>query len=70
MFESCRDRHHIREIKMRDEKMTYYWIVEATDNGKVIFRKEYHDKEGKAFRAYNSLKTRGTVSIQKKWKAA
>lgn len=55
---------------MRDEKMTYYWIVEATDNGKVIFRKEYHDKEGKAFRAYNSLKTRGTVSIQKKWKAA
>ena len=42
---------------MREEnKHTYYWIVEATDNGQVIFRKEYHDREGKAFRAYNSLK--------------
>ena len=53
---------------MREEtKREYYWIVEANDNGKVIFRKEYHDKEGKAFRAYNSLKTDGTVSIQRKW---
>ena len=53
---------------MREEtKREYYWIVEAIDNGKVIFRKEYHDKEGKAFRAYNSLKTNGTVSIQRKW---
>lgn len=53
---------------MREEtKCEYYWIVEAIDNGKVIFRKEYHDKEGKAFRAYNFLKTNETVSIQRKW---
>jgi len=53
---------------MREEtKHTYYWIVEATDNGKVVFRKEYHDTEGKAFRAYKSLKANGTVSIQRKW---
>ena len=53
---------------MREEnKHTYYWIVEATSDGRVIFRKEYHDREGKAFRAYNSLKTKGTVSIQRKW---
>jgi hypothetical protein len=57
-------------MTMREEKMTYYWVVEAIDNGKVIFRREYHDKEAKAFRAYNSLKTKGTVSIQRKWKAA
>jgi hypothetical protein len=56
------------EMKMREEtKHTYYWIVEATDNGKVVFRKEYHDTEGKAFRAYKSLKANGTVSIQRKW---
>jgi hypothetical protein len=68
MFESSWDRHYIMEMKMREEtKHTYYWVVEATDNGKVVFRKEYHDKEGKAFRAYNSLKTKGTVSIQRKW---
>ena len=51
---------------MRD--MEYYWIVEATDNGKVIFRKEFHDKEGKAWVAYNSLKSKGAVSIQRKWR--
>lgn len=50
-----------------DTKQEYYWIVEATDGNKVIFRKEYHDKEGKAFKVYNSLKSRGTVSIQRKW---
>lgn len=55
-------------MKMReDTKQEYYWIVEATDGNKVIFRKEYHDKEGKAFKVYNSLKSRGTVSIQRKW---
>jgi len=52
------------------ENIKYYWVVEATEGNKVIFRKEYHDKEGKAFRVYNSLKTKGTVSIQRKWKAA
>jgi hypothetical protein len=56
------------ETDMREEtKREYYWIVEAIDNGQVIFRKEYHDKEGKAFKAYNSLKSNGTVSIQRKW---
>lgn len=54
---------------MREEKLIYYWVVEATDDGKVIFRKEYHDKERKAFRVYKSLKSKGTVSIQRKWKA-
>jgi hypothetical protein len=58
------------EMTMREEKMEYYWVVEATDNGKVIFRREYHDKERKAFRAYKTLKSKGTVSIQRKWKAA
>lgn len=53
---------------MREDKMQYYWVVEATDNGKVIFRREYHDKQGKAFRVYNSLKSKGVVSIQRKWK--
>jgi len=70
MLESCRDHHYTREIDMREEKMVYYWVVEATEGNKVIFRKEYHDKEGKAFRVYNSLKTKGTVSIQRKWRAA
>jgi quinol monooxygenase YgiN len=56
------------ETTMREEtKREYYWVVEVTDNSKVVFRKEYHDKEGKAFKAYNSLKSNGTVSIQRKW---
>jgi len=53
---------------MREEtKREYYWVVEATNNGNTVFRKEYHDTEGKAFRVYNSLKSNGTVSIQRKW---
>ena len=56
------------EMIMRDEnKREYYWVVEVTDNSKVVFRKEFHDKEAKAFKAYNALKSSGTVSIQRKW---
>jgi len=53
---------------MQDEaKREYYWLVQAIDNGKIIFNKEYHDKDGKAFRVYKSLKSKGAVSIQRKW---
>ena len=56
---------------MRDEttKRDYYWIVEASDrNGRINYRKEYHHKDGSAFRDYNRLKSHGTVSIQRKYK--
>lgn len=57
--------------QMKDEtvKRDYFWIVEASDrNGKVNYRKEYHDKDGSAFRDYARLKAHGTVSIQRKYK--
>ena len=56
---------------MKDEtvKRDYYWIVEASDrNGRVNFRKEYHVKDGSAFKDYGRLKSKGTVSIQRKFK--
>ena len=57
--------------KMKDEqvKRAYYWIVEATDrNGRPNYRKEYHVNDGSAFRDYNRLKAKGTVSIQRRFK--
>ena len=55
---------------MRDEaKRDYFWVVEVTDrNGRVNYRKEYHNKDGSAFRDYTRLKAQGTVSIQRKFK--
>lgn len=56
---------------MKDEtvKRDYYWLVEAADrNGRVNYRKEYHVKDGSAFRDYDRLKAKGTVSIQRKFK--
>ena len=56
---------------MKDEnvKRDYFWIVEAADrNGRINYRKEYHDKDGSAFRDYARLKAHGTVSIQRKYK--
>ena len=56
---------------MREEKTKrdYFWIVEACDrNGRVNYRKEYHDKDGLALRDYARLKAHGTVSIQRKYK--
>lgn len=50
-------------------KREYYWIVEACDNnGRINFRKEYHDKEGLALKEYARLRSTGTVSIQRKFK--
>ena len=60
-----------RDIRMKDEtvKRDYFWIVEASDrNGRINYRKEYHDKDGSAFRDYARLKAHGTVSIQRKYK--
>ena len=56
---------------MRDEtvKRDYYWVVEASDpNGRINYRKEYHNKDGSAFRDYARLKVTGAVSIQRKFK--
>ena len=56
---------------MKDEqvKRDYYWVVEATDrNGNSNYRKEYHVKDGSAFRDYARLKAHGTVSIQRRFK--
>ena len=71
MFESSRNRHFAMGDDMKDEqvKRDYYWIVEATDrNGKANYRKEYHVNDGSAFRDYNRLKAKGTVSIQRRFK--
>ena len=60
-----------KEIRMKEEtvRRDYFWIVEASDrNGRVNYRKEYHDKDGSAFRDYARLKAHGTVSIQRKFK--
>ena len=56
---------------MKEElvKRDYYWLVEASDrNGRINYRKEYHDKDGSAFRDYTRLRSQGTVSIQRKFK--
>lgn len=56
---------------MRDEqvKRDYYWVVEACDqNGRINFRKEYHEKDGSAFKEYARLKANGAVSIQRRFK--
>ena len=56
---------------MKDDavKRDYFWVVEVTDhNGRVNYRKEYHNKDGSAFRDYARLKTQGTVCIQRKFK--
>ncbi len=56
---------------MKEEivKRDYFWIVEAAyRNGRVNYRKEYHDKDGSAFKDYARLKAQGTVSIQRKYK--
>ena len=56
-------------MKEETVKRDYFWIVEASDrNGKINYRKEYHDKDGSAFRDYARLKAQGTVSIQRKYK--
>ena len=50
-------------------KRDYYWIVEACDrDGRVSYRKEYHNKDGSALKDYARLKAQGTVSIQRKYK--
>lgn len=56
---------------MKDErvKRDYYWIVEVSDrNGHINYRKEYHEKDGSAFKDYTRLKSKGTVSIQRRFK--
>lgn len=58
-------------LRMKDEtvKRDYYWVVEASDpNGQINYRKEYHNKDGSAFRDYARLKANGAVSIQRKFK--
>ena len=56
-------------MKEEHTKRDYFWIVEAADrNGRINYRKEYHDKDGSAFRDYARLKAHGTVSIQRKYK--
>jgi len=61
----------IERDDMKDEtvKRDYFWIVEASDrNGRVNYRKEYHDKDGSAFKDYTRLKAQGTVTLQRKYK--
>ena len=56
-------------MKEETVKRDYFWIVEASDrNGRVNYRKEYHDKDGSAFRDYARLKAQGTVILQRKFK--
>ena len=57
------------DMKEEHTKRDYFWIVEASDrNGRVNYRKEYHDKDGSAFKDYTRLKAQGTVTLQRKFK--
>ena len=56
-------------MKEQIVKRDYYWVVEACDrNGRINFRKEYHDKDGSALNDYIRLRSKGAVSIQRKFK--
>ena len=56
-------------MKEEHTKRDYFWIVEASDrNGRVNYRKEYHDKDGSAFKDHTRLKAQGTVTLQRKFK--
>lgn len=54
------------EMRETDQKISYYWRVEAVDKtGKILYNGIFHDFE-KAWNKYYSFKGKASVLLQRK----